>query len=104
MNEGLGDGVTMAKRLPMTVLALGLLGPAASLAAMPTTGAPVSAPSLVRSVGGDCAAAAQQVVDETGGQLLSAEPAGDGQSCVITVLVQGDGTSRPRRIRVQVPM
>lgn len=55
-------------------------------------------------VGGDCSAAAAQVVDETGGQLLSAQPAGDGQSCIITVLVQGDGSSRPRKVRVQVPM
>lgn len=95
----------MAKRLPMTVLALGLFGLTAPLGAMPAaTPDASSARGLVHYVGGDCSAAAQQVVDETGGQLLSAEPSGDGQSCVITVLVQGDGTSRPRRIRVQVPM
>ncbi len=95
----------MAKRFTMTVLALGLFGPLTPLAAMPA--GPQEVPAgrgLVHVVGGDCTAAAQQVVDETGGQLLSAEPAGDGQSCIITVLVQGDGTSRPRRIRVQVPM
>lgn len=55
-------------------------------------------------VGGDCSQAAAQVVDQTGGQLLSAQPSSDGQTCVITVLVQGDGASRPRKIRVQVPM
>ncbi|CAN7645049.1 hypothetical protein LJR030_001860 [Rhizobium sp. LjRoot30] len=51
---------------------------------------------------GDCSAAAAQVVAETGGQLLSAQPSGD--SCVITVLVQGNGSERPRKVRVKVPM
>lgn len=51
---------------------------------------------------GDCSAAAAQVVSETGGQLLSAQPSGD--SCVITVLVQGNGSERPRKVRVKVPM
>ncbi|PWE58194.1 hypothetical protein DEM27_03170 [Metarhizobium album] len=51
---------------------------------------------------GDCAAAVAQVVAETGGQLLSAQPSGD--SCVITVLVQGNGSERPRKVRVKVPM
>lgn len=94
----------MAKRYTMTVLALGLFGLTAPLAAMPLATGPAPVDGLVRTAGGDCSAAAQQVVDETGGQLLSAEPSGDGASCIITVLVQGDGTSRPRRIRVQVPM
>ncbi len=53
-------------------------------------------------VAGDCAAAAEQVVAETGGQLLSAQPSGD--SCVITVLIQGNGNERPRKVRVKVPM
>jgi hypothetical protein len=52
-------------------------------------------------VGGDCSAAAQRVVSQTGGQLLSAQPSGD--TCVITVLVPSDG-GRPRKVTVRVPM
>ena len=63
---------------------------------------PVSLQDDVLRVAGDCAQAAAQVVAETGGQLLSAQPAGD--SCVITVLIQGNGTERPRKVRVKVPM
>ncbi|MBN9028991.1 MAG: hypothetical protein BGO05_21290 [Rhizobiales bacterium 63-7] len=58
--------------------------------------------SILVDVTGDCAAAAEQVVAETGGQLLSAQPSGD--SCVITVLIQGNGSERPRKVRVKVPM
>ncbi|MEZ2129015.1 MULTISPECIES: hypothetical protein [unclassified Sinorhizobium] len=66
----------------------------------------VSAPSpdsqtFVVRVAGDCSAAAAQVVAQTGGQLLSAQPSGD--SCIITVLVQGNG-QRPRKVTVRVPM
>jgi len=51
-------------------------------------------------VGGDCSAAAERVVSQTGGQLLSAQPSGD--TCVITVLVPGNG-GRPRKVTVRVP-
>ncbi len=67
----------------------------------------VSAPSpddtrtLVLRVAGDCSAAAQQVVDQTGGQLLSVQPVGD--TCIITVIIQGNG-QRPRKVTVKVPM
>lgn len=90
----------------MMVLAFGLTGLSGPLAAMPADplGGLARARGPVHLAGGDCSAAAQQVVDETNGQLLSAEPTRDGQSCIITVLVQGDGTTRPRRIRVVVPM
>ncbi|KAA0698434.1 hypothetical protein DTW90_14560 [Neorhizobium sp. P12A] len=62
---------------------------------------PVTTPTLVARAGGDCSDAAAQVVAKTGGQLLSAQPSGD--SCVITVLVQGNG-QRPRKVTVKVPM
>ncbi|WP_454848760.1 hypothetical protein [Rhizobium binxianense] len=72
-----------------------------------TAGLAVSAPSphdarpaAVR-VAGDCSAAAAQVVEQTGGQLLSVQPSGD--TCIITVLVQGNG-QRPRKVTVKVPM
>jgi hypothetical protein len=55
-------------------------------------------------VAGDCGSAASRVVRETGGQLLSAEPSSDGQTCVVTVLVQGSGSERPRKVTVRVPM
>ncbi|MGK9050174.1 hypothetical protein QTA58_02315 [Neorhizobium sp. CSC1952] len=55
-------------------------------------------------VAGDCGSAASRVVRETGGQLLSAQPSSDGQTCVVTVLVQGSGSERPRKVTVRVPM
>lgn len=97
----------MASPLLTAVLALGLAGFFQSAAAMPAA-FPAGSGGIdggqVILIGGDCSDAAAQVVDETGGQLLSAQPSGDGQSCIVTVLVQGDGTTRPRKIRVQVPM
>jgi hypothetical protein len=62
---------------------------------------PVATPTAVARSSGDCSEAAAEVVAKTGGQLLSAQPAGD--SCVITVLVQGNG-QRPRKVTVKVPM
>lgn len=49
----------------------------------------------------DCSRAVSQVIGETGGQLLSVEPSGDGNSCVVTVLVTGNG-ERPRKVTVRV--
>ena len=62
---------------------------------------PVTTPTLVARAKSDCSDAAAQVVEKTGGQLLSVQPSGD--SCVITVLVQGNG-ERPRKLTVKVPM
>ena len=56
----------------------------------------------VVQVAGDCSAAAAQVVSQTGGELLSAQPKGD--VCVVTVLVPGKGNARPRKVTVRVPM
>lgn len=53
------------------------------------------------AIASDCSDAVSQVVSETGGQLLSVEPSGDGQSCVVTVLVTGNG-ERPRKVTVHV--
>ena len=77
-----------------------------SIAAVITTMAgsavlPVTTPALVARSNGDCSEAAAQVVAKTGGQLLSVQPLGD--SCVITVLVQGNG-ERPRKVTVKAPM
>ena len=62
---------------------------------------PVTTPTLVAHANSDCSEAAAEVVAKTGGQLLSVQPSGD--SCVITVLVQGNG-QRPRKVTVKVPM
>ena len=56
----------------------------------------------VVQVSGDCSAAAEQVVAQTGGELLSAQPKGD--TCVVTVLVPGKGNARPRKVTVRVPI
>ena len=53
------------------------------------------------AVASDCSRAVSQVVNDTGGQLLSVEPSGDGQACVVTVLVTGNG-ERPRKVTVRV--
>lgn len=62
---------------------------------------PVTTPTLVARANTDCSDAAAEVVEKTGGQLLSVQPSGD--SCVVTVLVQGDG-KRPRKVTMKVPM
>ncbi|AYG58526.1 hypothetical protein [Rhizobium jaguaris] len=62
---------------------------------------PAPTPTVVARANGDCSEAAAEVVAKTGGQLLSAQPSGD--SCVITVLVQGNG-QRPRKVTMKVPM
>ncbi|QRM54764.1 hypothetical protein [Sinorhizobium sp. BG8] len=76
---------------------------AAFAASMVLSGAsvPEQAPDLV-TVAGDCSAAARQVLAETGGELLSAQPKNG--VCVVTVLVPGKGNARPRKVTVRVPM
>jgi hypothetical protein len=53
----------------------------------------------------DCSGAANQVVGQTGGQLLSASAQTQGGQvvCVITVLVPGNGNERPKKVTVSVP-
>lgn len=62
---------------------------------------PAPTSTLVARANNDCSEAAAEVVEKTGGQLLSAQPSGD--SCVVTVLVQGNG-QRPRKVTMKVPM
>ncbi|MCA1366519.1 MULTISPECIES: two-component system FeuPQ modulator FeuN [Ensifer] len=80
---------------PLTIAAL-----AAGLAGFSPPA--LNVPPVVIRAAGDCSAAAAQVVAETGGELLSARPTGDGQ-CVITVLIPGNG-GRPKKVTVKVPM
>lgn len=58
--------------------------------------------SAIVKVDGDCGQAAASVVAQTGGELLSAQPTGDGQ-CVVTVLIPGNG-GRPKKVTMRVPM
>jgi hypothetical protein len=83
----------MASPLLISALAASLMLPA-----------PVDTGAMrdVVGVAGDCSNAAAQVVAQTGGELLSAKP--DGDSCVVTVLVPGNGNARPRKVTVRVPM
>ncbi|MFT4001610.1 MAG: hypothetical protein QM684_15330 [Rhizobium sp.] len=62
---------------------------------------PAPTSTLVARANSDCSEAAAEVVAKTGGQLLSAQPSGD--SCIVTVLVQGNG-QRPRKVTMKVPM
>jgi hypothetical protein len=57
------------------------------------------------SLAADCSGSAQQVVAQTGGQLLSAvsgEKSGK-KVCTITVLVKGNSSQRPKKMSVTVP-
>jgi hypothetical protein len=85
--------MSMASPLLITALAASLLLPGSV-----ETG---TARDVV-AVAGDCSAAAAQVVEQTGGELLSAQPKGD--TCVVTVLVPGKGNARPRKVTVRVPI
>lgn len=69
-----------------------------------TAPAPAVSGDYVILAAADCGSAASRVVSETGGQLLSAQPTADGQTCIVTVLVQGSGNERPRKVTVRVPM
>ncbi|MDO9417987.1 hypothetical protein [Pararhizobium sp.] len=82
---------------PLTLFAL-----AASLAAFSPPGFNGDRATTVLAAG-DCSAAAAQVVAETGGELLSAQPQDDG-TCTVTVLVPGQGNERPKKVKVRVPM
>ncbi|KQV63838.1 hypothetical protein [Rhizobium sp. Root1220] len=82
----------MASPLSVAALAFGLVASSPS---------PDNPRNLIVRVAGDCSEAAQEVVEKTGGQLLSVQPIGD--NCIITVLVQGNG-QRPRKLTVKVPM
>lgn len=89
----------MASPLIIATLAAGLTGltaPQADLQGHVTAGP-------VTQIASDCSSAAFRVMRETGGQLLSVQPSNDGQSCVVTVLVQGNG-ERPRKVTMRVPM
>jgi hypothetical protein len=85
-------GKEMASPLIIAALTAGLSGMAFE---------PPQATRYVVQAGGNCQAAASQVVSETGGQLLSAQASGN--SCVVTVLVQRDG-ERPKKVTKKVPM
>ncbi|MGE6782198.1 hypothetical protein ACQKGL_06725 [Ensifer adhaerens] len=87
----------MSSPVIIAALAAGLAG-----FSPPAISVPSDTSDIVVRVAGDCGAAAAQVVADTGGELLSAQPTSDGQ-CVITVLVPGNG-GRPKKVTVKVPM
>ena len=99
VTQGSSGRVRAVARLPIiAIIAAGLLALTALL--------PATAPArdYVILVAGDCGSAATRVMRETGGELLSAQPSSDGQTCIVTVLVQGNGSERPRKVTVRVPM
>jgi len=61
--------------------------------------------SATPSLAADCSAPAQQVVAQTGGQLLSAVSGTKSgrKVCTITVLVKGNSYQRPKKMSVTVP-
>ncbi|WP_404862399.1 hypothetical protein [Georhizobium sp. MAB10] len=79
-----------------------LLFSAVAATAMPTVQVDHERP-LTRMVQLDCGGAAQRVVAETGGTLLSVSPGPNG-TCSVTVLIPGNGSDdRPRRETRTVP-
>ena len=85
----------MAASLILATLTAGMVG---------LTPPSIDRQSDVLLVGEDCGDAAARGIADTGGHLLSAQPAPNGKACIITVLVQGKGNERPRRVRVKVPI
>jgi hypothetical protein len=77
---------------------------AATAASLAFSAPPVDVGTDVLPTAGGCGAAARQVVSQTGGRLLSAQPGKNGKVCVVTVLVPGKGNARPRKVTVRVPM
>lgn len=94
MKEAIHTGFAMLATLFTTALPA-VAGPSAAAPAEPP--APV-----IEMAQTDCNAAAQQVVAQTGGQLLSVSPGPNG-SCNVTVLIPGNGNERPRKVTVTVP-
>ena len=92
----------------MNFLSIGLVAAqAATMTPVATVSQDLRAPdgtAIVRTAG-DCAGAANQVVGQTGGQLLSASSQTQGGQavCVITVLVPGNGNERPKKVTITVP-
>lgn len=84
----------MSSPLLIATLAAGLTGAPPQNVDVP--------PPILQVSAADCSAAAAQVISETGGELLSAQPTGDGK-CIITVLIPGNG-GRPKKMTVRVPM
>lgn len=80
-----------------------LLVTAMSLSTGAAAPAEMAAPApLVQMAQANCSAAAQQVVSQTGGQLLSVSPGPNG-TCNVTVLIPGQGNERPRKETRNVP-
>jgi hypothetical protein len=81
------EEAAMASFMKNTGLAL-----AVTVAALPAIGSD--------AVAADCRQAAERVVAEVGGQLLSVHESGG--ECVIVVLVPGNGSERPRKVTMRV--
>jgi len=94
--------------MTMNLLTIGLIAAQTALTPSFAASAPgLNAPdgtAIVRAAA-DCLRAADQVVGQSGGQLLSASAQTQGGQavCVITVLVPGNGNDRPKKVTVSVP-
>jgi hypothetical protein len=87
-------GIAMLATLFVTAISL---SPGAAAAVEQAEPAPI-----VQLAQANCSAAAQQVVAQTGGQLLSVSPGPNG-TCSVTVLIPGQGNERPRKQTINVP-
>jgi hypothetical protein len=96
MNKHATTGAAMLATIMLSALT------ATATVAAPMTGAPAGVEEgIVEFAQANCNAAAQQVVAQTGGQLLSVSPGPNG-TCSVTVLVPGQGNERPRKVTVNV--
>ncbi|WP_435663286.1 hypothetical protein [Hoeflea sp.] len=92
----------------MNILTIGLVAAqAATMTPVAAVSQDLRAPdgSVIVRVAADCSDAANRVVGQSGGQLLSASAQTQGGQavCVITVLVPGNGNERPKKVTVSVP-
>jgi len=94
--------------MTVNLLSIGLIAAQTAFVAPVAIQAPdLRAPdgTSIERVAADCSGAANQVMRQTGGQLLSASAKTQGGQtvCVITVLVPGNGYERPKKVTVSVP-
>ncbi len=92
----------------MNLLSIGLVAAqVATTSPVTTVSQEMRAPdgTSIVQIAADCGGAANQVVGQTGGQLLSASAQTQGGQvvCVIIVLVPGNGSDRPKKVTVSVP-
>lgn len=104
LSMGLINKAILNKGLVLTsLLVLSSMAQALPVSSVETS--TLAAENIVVQAATDCTSSANQVVEQTGGQLLSATPTTqNGQAvCKVTVLVKSSDGQRPKKMSVTVP-